>query len=411
MILIIADDFTGALDTSVNFAEKGFSVKVYIYTENFSFPAVKEIDVLVIDSETRHEPPKLAYQRVYQLVLDARRFKVDCFYKKTDSVLRGNIGSELSAMLDATEEKVLHFFPSFPDLNRVVKNGLLLIDGIPVNETPYGHDIYNPVPDACVANIISKQTNTCVYTTEHLSLTESKNQKKQINIYDALTNQDLTSYAEILLKTNGIKVFAGCMGFAKAIAEQIQASFPKPQRAEKKLHGYNKCIIICGSIHPVSKAQLSYAEAQGIRRVKLESILLSDKQIFKSTEVSTYSAQLYKKVTEEKYILIETDEKAKLPKSKADELCKRITYNLAVLAQELLDKDPQILPVIIGGDTLFAVFHTLGIQQISPLIDLGRGIVLSEIFYHGEKRHVVSKSGGFGSKDAVMHIINTCMEN
>jgi len=410
MVLIIADDFTGALDAGIKFAEKGCSVDVYIYDRDLSFSKMKEPDVLIIDAETRHLSPKPAYQRVYELVSRTQKFEVDCYYKKTDSALRGNIGSELSAMLDAAGDSVLHFLPAFPAMNRIVKNGHLFIDHIPVNQTAFGRDIYNPVSDSCIANIISQQTNIRVSKAECFPAAESEAGKKQIKIYDASTDQDLADYAEILFRKEGAKVFAGCMGFARAIAGQLHPGPGNERNIKMESLGYNKCIVVCGSIHPISKAQLSYAEARGIRRMKLKDELLYRERAVESVEGMAYSLLLYQKVMEEKYVLLETDENTPLPALKPDELRKRISDNLAAFALELLNKDSEILPLIIGGDTLFAVFHLAGIKQIRPLTDLGDGIVLSEVSCHGQKRHVISKSGGFGKEDAIIRIINACMK-
>ena len=50
-LLMIADDFTGALDAGVQFAKKGFSTKVLVYSKDMSFQA-EDADVLVVDAET-----------------------------------------------------------------------------------------------------------------------------------------------------------------------------------------------------------------------------------------------------------------------------------------------------------------------------------------------------------------------
>ena len=36
------------------------------------------------------------------------------FYKKTDSTLRGNIGSEIAALMDACKMERLPFIPAYP---------------------------------------------------------------------------------------------------------------------------------------------------------------------------------------------------------------------------------------------------------------------------------------------------------
>ena len=55
-LLIIADDFTEALDAGVRFAALGAKTKVV--TDSGCDPAAVERDVLVLDAETRHAAPE-----------------------------------------------------------------------------------------------------------------------------------------------------------------------------------------------------------------------------------------------------------------------------------------------------------------------------------------------------------------
>ena len=64
-LLIVADDFTGALDSGVQFASGGAKVKV-ITDSNYDLTKASELDVLIFDSETRHEKPDTAYKIVYE---------------------------------------------------------------------------------------------------------------------------------------------------------------------------------------------------------------------------------------------------------------------------------------------------------------------------------------------------------
>ena len=88
---MIADDFTGALDAGVQFAKKGFSTKVMVYSKDMTVKA-EDADVLVVDAETRHKQPLEAYRTILQIVKPAAESGVSYFFKKTDSALRGNIG-------------------------------------------------------------------------------------------------------------------------------------------------------------------------------------------------------------------------------------------------------------------------------------------------------------------------------
>ena len=125
-LFVIADDFTGALDTGVQFASYGAALEADAQTQ-----------VLVVDAETRHLPAAQAYDTVYRLVRWAKEKKIGCIYKKTDSALRGNIGAELSAALAADGGDRLHFVPAFPNLERVTRGGVHYIGGVPVAQSVF----------------------------------------------------------------------------------------------------------------------------------------------------------------------------------------------------------------------------------------------------------------------------------
>ena len=145
-LLMIADDFTGALDTGIQFAKNGALTKLFIGSgwEEELFPE-SLTEVLILDTETRHLSPELAYETVYRIVSKAKKFAVDCIYKKTDSGLRGNIGSELEALLDASGELFLAFLPALPEMDRVTIGGIQYANGIPVAQSEFGYDPFEPV--------------------------------------------------------------------------------------------------------------------------------------------------------------------------------------------------------------------------------------------------------------------------
>ncbi len=159
-LLIIADDFTGALDTGVKFAARGAAVRVVTDYEYEFGQTDSGAQVLVMDAETRHLSGEEAYRRVYRIVKRAREARVAYIYKKTDSALRGNIGSELAAALDASGEPVLHFFPAFPKMKRTTRRGIHYIDGVPVQESVFGQDPFEPVRCSFIPDIIRQQSST-----------------------------------------------------------------------------------------------------------------------------------------------------------------------------------------------------------------------------------------------------------
>ena len=156
-VLVLADDVTGALDAGVKFSDAGLKTKVSL------LPKIEETDtgasVLVLCVPTRHETPETAYRQVRALSARAAEKHIGCIFKKTDSALRGNVGAELAAVLDGSGEHELFFIPALPAMNRVTINGIHYINGVPVHESVFGDDPFEPVTESYIPALLEKQMN------------------------------------------------------------------------------------------------------------------------------------------------------------------------------------------------------------------------------------------------------------
>src|SRR5262249_51939907 len=121
-ILVIADDLTGANDAGVQFAAAGIRSLVFANDHLAKLP--ENYPAVVINTESRHIPASQAAERVRKIGLMGMRAGVRCFYKKTDSTLRGNIGAELEALLSAAGVAGIPFVPALPDLGRTTRDGV-----------------------------------------------------------------------------------------------------------------------------------------------------------------------------------------------------------------------------------------------------------------------------------------------
>lgn len=138
-LLVISDDFTGALDTGVQFAGKGIMTKVLGYVpQDHEILRRLQVQVLVVDAQTRHLESSKAYQRVWRLVKSAKDAGISYIYKKTDSGLRGNIGKELEAALTASGERYLTFIPALPEMDRITVGESTISREFPYTKAPLG---------------------------------------------------------------------------------------------------------------------------------------------------------------------------------------------------------------------------------------------------------------------------------
>ena len=139
-LLIIADDFTGSLDTGVQFAKRGINTLVTVMRDQ-AVDLTADCQALVVNTESRHVPPEEAYIKVRAVTESAMAAGFTHIYKKMDSTLRGNIGSELAAVMDALSDdsqpiwREITFVPAFPKSGRFTKQGLQYVGETLLHET------------------------------------------------------------------------------------------------------------------------------------------------------------------------------------------------------------------------------------------------------------------------------------
>lgn len=245
-LLMIADDFTGALDTGVQLAAHGIPTQVVVGQADLS---ACNSTVLVVDTETRHLSAAKAAKAVEELTRSAVENGVGCIYKKTDSALRGNIGAELAALLKASGARNLPFLPAFPQIGRTTKKGVHYIDGVPVNESPFGIDPFEPVRCAEVTKLIHLQTDM---PAQNLRPGETASDKTGILVYDAATAADLEAAGRQLFQNGTPPVLAGCAGFAAFLPELLglsDGSVVEVPQLDPRL------LVLCGSVNPITLRQ------------------------------------------------------------------------------------------------------------------------------------------------------------
>ncbi len=132
--LVVADDFTGAMDCGLQFAKRGHRTVFSTATASGH-----RAGVLVLSSRSRADDPESARSKVRALVEGPSR-AARRVYKKIDSTMRGNVASELEAVLAVTGADACVLNPAFPRQGRTVVNGRLLVAGVETAATELGTD-------------------------------------------------------------------------------------------------------------------------------------------------------------------------------------------------------------------------------------------------------------------------------
>jgi uncharacterized protein YgbK (DUF1537 family) len=157
-ILIVADDLTGAVDTGVQFSRR--NLKTVVVTGNKTMhKSLMDCDVLVIDTESRFDDPETAYRKAFQTGERAKSENIKYLYKKLDSTMRGNVGAEITGLIDSMNIRHTFIVPALPHYGRTTRNGNVYINGVLLAETDYSNDPKNPVKESYIPAIISKQSD------------------------------------------------------------------------------------------------------------------------------------------------------------------------------------------------------------------------------------------------------------
>lgn len=400
-LLMIADDFTGALDAGVQFAKKGFSTRVLVYGKE-GFGKIENVDVLVVDTETRHKSPQEAYQIVYQIVKLAAERKVKYLFKKTDSALRGNIGAELTAVLDASKGSMLHFLPAFPQMNRITVRGIHYIDGQPVKDSVFGADPFEPVMTSDVEELIHQQCDTCVQLVHQGNLPLQR-KEKTISVYDCSADEEMKNIAEYLKETGGLSLIAGCAGLAEIIPELLgwkKTGYDVPSLPKRFL-------VVCGSLNPITLRQLNYAEKNGFVRIRLSPEQKLEKDYFLKEAGKKWLNKLWEVCSKSERVIIDTNdfpqdnatEKYAMKKGISREKMRmQIPATLGIIVENMIRRGLCSSMLMTGGDTLLGCIHCMDNARLTPVCEFAKGIVLSELVSGEGKTHVFTKSGGFGEE-------------
>ncbi|WP_051599231.1 four-carbon acid sugar kinase family protein [Metaclostridioides mangenotii] len=205
-LYIIADDLTGANATSVLLAKEGFKCSSFIDSNLLNDSNMENYDVVAVSTDSRGIKANEAYDKVAKEVNRVKHVN-PTYAKRIDSTLRGNIGSEIDAVLDNVKDSVAIVVASYPDSSRISIGGFLLVNSIPLEKTLVAKDPKCPVTNSKISEIIKLQTKHSVgdigvneVLKGHINLCDKikdlANSNNRIIVIDAVTNDDIDIIAK-----------------------------------------------------------------------------------------------------------------------------------------------------------------------------------------------------------------------
>ncbi|GGL38948.1 membrane protein [Halarchaeum grantii] len=244
--LVVADDLTGACDTGHGFAARGHETVVCL-TPDFETDAA----VVVADTDSRYLAPDAAARRVRDVLAGVDAAVV---YKKVDSTLRGNLGPEIAAALDAADAEAAAVAPAFPSNGRVTACGVHLVEGDLVADTPAGNDPDGPVTDSSLPGLLRAQGLDDVGHTgvERVARGDVALDGARVTAVDAVHDSHLAAVADAARERDALLVGSG------GLAEHVTLDAPTVERQSLRETPTGTAFGVAGSVAPETLAQLDH---------------------------------------------------------------------------------------------------------------------------------------------------------
>ena len=395
-LAVIADDMTGALDTGVQFSKRGARTAVIPAGQLLCPP---DIQVAVVNAETRHLPPEAAYVKTRRIAAWALQAGAGHLYIKTDSGMRGNIGAALKAALDASGQSIAAFAPAYPDMNRLTIDGCQYIDGVPIDQSVFGLDPVDPVRYSRVSDIIAWGGLRTIAVPRNGTVSDSA-VGPAVWIFDVQENADFVRIAKLLQLRGALQVTAGCAAFASALVPwlDLPVQWPMPiAPAQEPL------LVLCGSLNPITRQQMLYGVHQGMWHMALDSSLLL-RADWRDACRDTISA-VEQQMRQGRSVLLDTC--GITNEENARSSFGLIANRMGSLAEYLLSL-PQAAaytPMFIGGDTLMGFLSRKNVTNIRIEGEAAPGVVAFQVTANGRSLRMLSKSGGFGKETLLWDMV------
>jgi uncharacterized protein YgbK (DUF1537 family) len=427
MIYIVADDLTGANDTGVQFAKKGYKTTVLILEdESLNKGYQEDCEVLVIDTETRNLEEQTARYRLNKILRGVNISKDDTIYKKIDSTMRGNVGAEIEEIMKIFEKQICIVSPSFPSHQRVTIGGYLLVQRKPLELSGYIDSLSDkPEEGSFIPSLLAKQTSLSIGRIDlgevckgQQTILERLNavvrERKRIIVVDSDKEEHLQNIVLSGLKCGESVLFSGSAGLANYLAEDEGHKKKKYFNLDLK-DNQGPILLVAGSRNPVMVDQVNFIK----NNLEFTELKIDIKQICeeKNRILNDYTDKCLRILKSNKDLVIYTDaiknEKESVNRELMQkyglsfkELENKIKEFFGILTADIVKESSVRNLILTGGDIAISVCKELGISKLNILDELLPGIPLARVRFKNRDLNIVTKAGGFGKKDTLYKLIN-----
>lgn len=383
-IAIIADDLTGANDTSLQFFLRGCKTQV-AFGEDISIDENLKTEVFAMSTESRNIDAETAHARVLNASENIlKKYNFEYIYKKIDSVLRGNIAVEILTLIESLQFDAAVIFPAFPNEGRTTIGGFHLVKGVPLQRTEVSRDPACPIMESNIINLFKNQIPSEMADIVDLisldtvmkgagpiltKLNDLISKGKKLIVADAVSTTDVEQIALAVTKSSYNILPCGSAGAAQALSKIWHPDNDEQKVEEPAVPNLPK-LIVSGSATDLTASQIKrLQENDNIENtyfiaIKPENIFSNDYEeiaqrilnnLVKDNTVIIHSSNLIENNEELSSLLIENELTKEVFISKICDYLASVTR--AVLAQR------EAILITVGGETSYKCCRAIGARN------------------------------------------------
>jgi uncharacterized protein YgbK (DUF1537 family) len=409
-IAAIADDYTGASDLANTWRKNGLRAVQTIGIPS-GVSSFSDIDAVVVSLKIRSVPAADAVAQALEAETWLRGlgaghilYKICSTFDSTDE---GNIGPVMDALCERAQALWTLVTPAFPETGRTVYKGHLFVGELPLNESPLRHHPLNPMHDANLVRVLSRQTTLPVFNLDVQTLANGVDRSQAriaqlaserpcAIIADAISDSDLERLGELALAS---PVSIGASGLGAGLARSLLRSSERWARAPQPLASVGGfSAVLVGSCSTRTLDQIEAAE-----KVMPVMRLDPDRLVASGGDIAPAVAFARKHIGKCPFV-ISASGRPDIVRAVQETYGRKaaglaIEQALAAIAAELVALGARRL-VVAGGETSGAVVDRLAITSFEVGEELAAGVPkLRTIGRAGGELMMVLKSGNFGGID------------
>jgi len=353
-IIAIADDLTGAAEIAALGFRHGLESAVVI--AGTQLPA--GVDLAVFDTDSRLDEPHLAAEKLTALGRALAGNPWGLLYKKTDSVLRGEVRAEIEALSGALGLPRVMLLPANPTLGRRVHDGHYTIDGVALHQTAFANDPHHPAKSDCVRDLLGPGLRGLVIK-NYTDLLPAGG----IVVCNAATSEDVQGWAGRVtandLSAGGGEFFSALLDPHGLSSSRRLANFSPP----------SPTLIVSGTMSSAGVMLRDNARRAGVAILPMPATIMSgDEPSLTAVEAWIESVRLH--LAEAGVAVVVFDG----PRASGPIVSAAIRRAFATCVSELLKREAVQHVIVEGGATAASIARELGWQELHLTHEWSHGV-------------------------------------